>query len=105
MFLLKNKNYYHPIRYKMDNTMFFVVYVFIMGILVLYWGIFFITFIYSILELFAEIQNENAIIEVKAVNIKFKFRSKNYVFWVFEMPDFNDKTLYLAYMSHHLSKL
>ena len=62
-------------------------------------------FLTSILELFAEIQNENAIIEVKAVNIKFKFRSKNYVFWVFEMPDFNDKTLYLAYMSHHLSKL
>jgi len=57
------------------------------------------------LKLFVEIQNEHAIIEVKAVNIKFKFRSKNYVFWVFEMPDFNDKTLYLAYMSHHLSNL
>jgi hypothetical protein len=57
------------------------------------------------LKLFVEIQNEHAIIEVKAVNIKFKFRSKSYVFWVFEIPDFKDRKLYLAYMSNHLSKL
>lgn len=57
------------------------------------------------LKLFVEIQNEHAIIEVKAVNIKFKFRSKSYVFWVFEIPDFKDRKLYLAYMSKHLSKL
>lgn len=62
-------------------------------------------FFASILELFAEIRNEDAIIEVKAVNIKFKFRSKNYVFWVFEIPDFKDRKLYLAYMSCQLGKL
>jgi len=62
-------------------------------------------FLASILELFAEIQNEDAIVEVKAVNIKFKFRSKNYVFWFFEIPEFKDRKLYLAYMNNHLSKL
>ena len=62
-------------------------------------------FLALILELFAEIQNEDAIVEVKAVNIKFKFRSKNYVFWFFEIPEFKDRKLYLAYMNNHLSKL
>ena len=62
-------------------------------------------FLASILELFAAIQNEDAIVELKAVNVKFKFRSKSYVFWVFEIPDFKDKKLYLVYMTNHLSKL
>ena len=62
-------------------------------------------FLASILELFAEIRNEDAIVEVKAANIKFKFRSKNYVFWVFEIPDYKDRKSYLAYMNNHLSKL
>jgi len=47
-----------------------------------------------ILELFAEMQHEDAMIQVKAVNVKLKLRSKNYIFWVFEMPDFQDKTLF-----------
>lgn len=62
-------------------------------------------FFASILELFAEIQKEDAIVEVRAINVKFKFRSKNYVFWVFEIPDFKDRKLYLAYMNTQLSKL
>jgi hypothetical protein len=62
-------------------------------------------FLALILKLFAEMQNEDAIVEVKAVNVKFKFRSKNYVFWVFEIPDFKDRKLYLTYMSCQLSKL
>lgn len=44
-------------------------------------------------------------IQVKAVNVKLKLRSKNYIFWVFEMPDFQDKTLFLTYMSSKLSQL
>ena len=58
-----------------------------------------------ILELFAEMQHEDVIIQVKAVNVKIKLRSKNYIFWVFEMPDFQDKTLCLTYMSSKLSQL
>jgi len=64
-----------------------------------------LNFLALILELFAEIQKEHAIVDVKTVNIKFRFRSKNYIFWFFEIPDFEDKKQYLAYMSSHLSKL
>ena len=64
-----------------------------------------LNFLALILELFAEIQKEQAIVEVKTVNIKFRFKSKNYIFWFFEIPDFEDKKQYLAYMSSHLSKL
>lgn len=35
-----------------------------------------------ILELFAEMQHEDAMIQVKTVNVKLKLRSKNYIFWV-----------------------
>jgi predicted metalloendopeptidase len=62
-------------------------------------------FLASILELFAEIRDEDAIVEVKAVNVKFKFRCKSYDFSVFTIPDFKDRKLYLAYMSCQLSKL
>lgn len=33
-----------------------------------------------ILELFAEMQHEDAMIQVKTVNVKLKLRSKNYIF-------------------------
>lgn len=36
-----------------------------------------------VLKLFVEVYKEQAIIEVKTVNVKFKFRSKSYTFWVF----------------------
>lgn len=57
-----------------------------------------------VLKLFVEMRKEEAIIEVKTVNVKFKFRSKNYVFWVFEIPDFEDRNLYLAYLKRQLAK-
>jgi len=62
-------------------------------------------FLALVLKLFAEMQNEDAIVEVKAVNVKFKFRCKSYDFSVFKIPDFKDRKLYLVYMSCQLSKL
>jgi hypothetical protein len=62
-------------------------------------------FLALILKLFAEMQNEGAIVEVKAANVKFKFRYKSYDFSVFKIPDFKDRKLYLTYMSCQLSKL
>lgn len=47
---------------------------------------------------------EQAIIEVKTVNVKFKFRSRNYAFWVFEIPYYEDHDLYLMYLKVQLSK-
>lgn len=70
-----------------------------------YKGVNKLKFLASVLELFAEILNEDAMVEVKAVHVKFKFRSKNYVFWVFEIPDFKDRKLYLAYMRSKLGML
>lgn len=58
-----------------------------------------------ILKLFVEMHKEEAIIQVKTVNIRFKFRSKSYIFWVFEIPDFKDRKLYLECMKIQLSKL
>lgn len=48
--------------------------------------------------------NEQAIIEVKTVNVKFKFRYRNYAFWVFEIPYYEDHDLYLIYLKVQLSK-
>lgn len=58
-----------------------------------------------ILKLFVEMRKEQAIIEVKTVFIKFKFRSKSYTFWVFEIPDYEDRKLYLEYLRSQLTKL
>lgn len=58
-----------------------------------------------VLKLFVEMLKEQAIIEVKTVFIKFKFRSKSYTFWVFEIPDYEDRKLYLEYLRSQLTKL
>ena len=58
-----------------------------------------------VLKLFVEMRKEQAIIEVKTVFIKFKFRSKSYTFWVFEIPDYEDRKLYLEYLRSQLTKL
>lgn len=58
-----------------------------------------------VLKLFVEMRKEEAIIEVKTVNVKFKFRSKSYAFWVFGIPNYEDRNLYLAYLKSQLSKL
>lgn len=57
-----------------------------------------------ILELFVEMRNDEVTIQIKTVNIKFKLRSKNYIFWVFEIPDYQDKRLFMTYMYRQLSK-
>ncbi|WP_151791757.1 hypothetical protein [Acinetobacter soli] len=56
-----------------------------------------------VLKLFVEMRQEQAIIEVKTVVIKFKFRSKTYIFWVFEIPNFEDRNLYLKYLKSQLA--
>lgn len=58
-----------------------------------------------VLKLFVEMRKEQAIIEVKTVFIKFKFRSKSYTFWVFEIPDYEDRKLYMEYLRSQLTKL
>ncbi|MEB4802517.1 hypothetical protein [Acinetobacter soli] len=58
-----------------------------------------------VLKLFIEMRKEQAIIEVKTVFIKFKFRSKSYTFWVFEIPNYEDRKLYLEYLRSQLTKL
>lgn len=57
-----------------------------------------------ILELFVEMRNDEATIQIKTINIKFRLRSKNYIFWVFEIPDYQDKKLFMTYMYRQLSK-
>lgn len=57
-----------------------------------------------VLKLFVEVYKEQAIIEVKTVNVKFKFRSRSYAFWVFEIPSYEDHDLYLIYLKVQLSK-
>lgn len=58
-----------------------------------------------VLKLFVEMRKEQAIIEVKTVNVKFKFRSRSYAFWFFEIPDYEYRKLYLEYLRSQLTKL
>lgn len=58
-----------------------------------------------VLKLFVEMRKKQAIIEVKTVFIKFKFRSKSYTFWIFEIPDYEDRKLYMEYLRSQLTKL
>lgn len=57
-----------------------------------------------VLQLFVEMRKEQAIVEVKTVFIKFKFKSKSYTFWVFDIPNYEDRKLYLEYLRSQLTK-
>ncbi|ATO20539.1 hypothetical protein BS636_13095 [Acinetobacter sp. LoGeW2-3] len=63
-----------------------------------------VEFFALILELFSEIRHEEAIIQIEAVAVRFKFRTKGRTYWIFDMPEISDKRLYIEYILDQLDE-
>ena len=55
-------------------------------------------FLAEYLSLYAKLRNEEALIEIKALTVLFKYRSKSRTYWVFDMPEIEEKDLYIEYL-------
>ncbi|OTG69921.1 hypothetical protein B9T38_14175 [Acinetobacter sp. ANC 4218] len=57
------------------------------------------------LRLFAELRDEDAYIEMNTLTLIFKYRLKSTCYWVFDVPEIEDKKQFIEYLSSELNKL
>ena len=55
-------------------------------------------FLAEYLSLYAKLRNEEALIEIKTLTVRFKYRSRSRTYWVFDMPEISNKKLYIEYL-------
>ena len=55
------------------------------------------------LRLFAEIKGEDACIEIRTLAVIFNFRLDSRTFWVCEMPEIEEKLLFIEYLSTEIN--
>lgn len=57
------------------------------------------------LRVFAELRGEDAYIEIKTITVIFEYRVRSTCYWVFDIPEIEDKKQFVDYLSAELSKL
>ena len=62
-------------------------------------------FLLIALRLFAELRDEDACIEINTLTLIFKYRLRSICYWVFDVPEIEDKKQFVEYLSSELNKL
>ncbi|MCO8066121.1 hypothetical protein NI459_00415 [Acinetobacter schindleri] len=57
------------------------------------------------LRLFAELRDEDACIEINTLTVIFEYRLKSTSYWVFDIPEIEDKSQFIDWLSFELNKL